>query len=93
VRADRRDSGPVNHDTDVAETLPRVYRRVLDAIGRLERLGGRRDAARLRSMAIEVYGGPWDARSQRRLEGILARVDAAVVDHERRAATVPLGFV
>jgi len=75
----------MNDDADVAEALPRVYRRVLDAVGRLEQLGGRREAARLRRAAIEAYGGPWDAKCQRNLEGILARVEAAVVDHERRS--------
>jgi hypothetical protein len=68
----------------VAETLPRVYRRVLDAVGRLEMLGERQEAARFRSAAIRVYSGSWDAASQRRLEEVAARTEAAVRDRERR---------
>lgn len=68
----------------VAETLPRVYRRVLDAVARLERLGGRDEAAGLRSAAIRVYSGPWDGVSHRRLEDVLARTEAAARDRERR---------
>jgi hypothetical protein len=72
-------------DATVAEALPRLYRHVLDALERLERLGGRRDAARLRSTAIAVYSGSWDARSQRRLEDVLTRIDAASRERERRS--------
>ena len=91
--AGRGDPRPMHPDADVAEALPRVYRRVLDAIGRLERLGGRREAARLRRTAAEVYGGPWNAKSHRSLEAILARAEAVVLEHERRAATAPLRSV
>ncbi|HYN47317.1 MAG TPA: hypothetical protein VER83_00535 [Candidatus Nanopelagicales bacterium] len=68
----------------VAETLPRVYRRVLDAVGRLEQLGGRQEAARFRSAAIRVYSGPWDAASHRQLEDVAVRTEAAALDRERR---------
>lgn len=68
----------------VAETLPRVYRRVLDAVGRLEQLDDRQEAARFRSAAIRVYSGAWDAASHRKLEEVAARIEAAVLDRERR---------
>jgi len=68
----------------VAETLPRVYRRVLDAVGRLEQLGGRQEAARFRSVAIRVYSGPWDPASHRQLEEVAARTEAAARDRERK---------
>ena len=71
----------------VAETLPRVYRRVLDAVGRLEQLGDRQEAARFRSVAIHVYSGSWDAASHRRLEDVAARIEAAVGDRESREPT------
>ena len=67
----------------VAETLPRVYRRVLDAVGRLHRLGGTQEAARFRATAIRVYSGSWDAASQRKLEDVAARTEAAARDRER----------
>lgn len=71
-------------ETTVAETLPRVYRRVLDAVARLAALGARRDAARFRAAAIDVYSRAWDARNHRRLEEILARAEALADEQERR---------
>ncbi len=68
----------------VAETHPRVYRRVLDAVGRLEELGGRQEAARFRSAAIRVYSGAWDAAGHRHLEEVATRAEAAAQDRERR---------
>ncbi len=68
----------------VAETLPRVYRRVLDAVARLEQLGGRQEAARYRAAAIRVYSGSWDAASHRRLEDVATRTEAAARERERR---------
>jgi len=79
----RRDSATMAELT-VAETLPRVYRRVHDAGGRLEQLGGRQEAARFRAAAIRAYSGPWDAASHRRLEDVAARTEAAALDRERR---------
>jgi len=69
----------------VAETLPRVYRRVLDAVARLERLGGRQEATRYRAAAIRVYSGSWDAASQRHLEDVATRTEAAARERELRA--------
>jgi hypothetical protein len=71
-------------DLTVAETLPRVYRRVLDAVALLEQLGERQEAARFRSAAIRVYSGSWDVASHRQLEDLLARAEAAAHDRERR---------
>jgi len=68
----------------VAETLPRAYRRVLDAVGRLEQLGGREEAARFRAAAIRVYSGSWNPASQRQLEDVATRTEAAARDRERR---------
>jgi len=78
------DRWAVDPELTVAETLPRVYRRVLDAVGRLERLGGTHEAARFRMSAIRVYSGAWDAASHRGLEEIAARTEAAALDRERR---------
>jgi len=71
-------------EASIAEALPRVYRRVLDSVETLERLGGRAEATRLRQAAIKVYSGAWDARSQRRLEEIATRAELAARDQERR---------
>jgi hypothetical protein len=68
----------------VAETLPRVYRRVLDAVARLEQLGGRQEAARFRAAAIRVYSGSWDEAGHHRLEDVAVRTEAAARDRESR---------
>ena len=83
VVARRRDSATMAELT-VAETLPRVYRRVLDAIERLERLGDRQEAARFRVAAIRVYSDPWDASSYHRLEDVAIRTEAAARSREPR---------
>lgn len=80
---DLGDASAMNPDSTVAEALPRVYRRVLDAVERLERLGGREEAARFRSMAIRVYSGSWDEASHRRLEDVAARAESATRAYER----------
>jgi len=71
-------------ETTIAETLPRVYRRVLDATDRLQELGARAEAAAFRASAIRVYSGPWDAASHRRLQEVLARIETTTRTRERR---------
>jgi hypothetical protein len=72
-------------EASIAEALPRVYRRVLDAVEALERSAGRAEATRLRHQAIAVYSGAWDAKSLRRLEEIATRAELAARDRERRS--------
>jgi hypothetical protein len=67
---------------NVADSLPQVYRRVLDAATRLVELGARRDAARLRAAAISAYARTWDGRTHRRLEDLLARAESQVAELE-----------
>jgi transcription initiation factor IIE alpha subunit len=74
----------VSSEQTIAETLPCLFREVLDALARLEELGARADAARLRSEAIEGYSRAWDLACQKRLERLLGRIDNAVRDLERR---------
>jgi hypothetical protein len=61
-----------------AEDLPTLYRSVLDGIAELERLGERREAAKVRSDAIRVYSRSWDAKGRDRLEAILRRAERTV---------------
>lgn len=71
----------------VAESLPLLYRRVLDAAARLTVLGARGDAERVRTTAIGAYSQAWDERTRRRLEEILARAEGKVaqLEAERRS--------
>ncbi len=74
----------VSSEPTIAETLPRLYREVLDALARLDDLGARAEAARLRSEAIDGYSRSWDLACQKRLERLLGRIDNTVRDLERR---------
>jgi hypothetical protein len=71
-------------NASIAEALPRIYRRVLDAVARLEQLGARREAAKFRNSAIQVYSAAWNAKTHRRLEEILGRAEETARDLERR---------
>jgi hypothetical protein len=73
----------VNSDQTIAETLPRLYRDVLDALARLEQLGAMGDAARLRAEAIAAYSRAWDAKCYERLRSQLGRIELAARDLER----------
>ncbi len=75
--------GRVNSDQTIAETLPRLYRDVLDALARLEQLGAMSDAARLRTEAIAGYSRAWDAKCYERLHALLGRIDVAARALER----------
>jgi hypothetical protein len=77
----------VDEEPTIAETLPRAYRRVLDALARLEALGVRREAAQLRSEAIRAYSRSWDEKCHERLALILAQVE--VLAAERLGAPPP----
>jgi hypothetical protein len=57
----------------VAETLPALYRAILDEVAELELRGARDEGARTRSAAIRVYSRAWDDRGRRELEEILRR--------------------
>ena len=68
-----------------ADELPALYRAVLDGVAELERLGERRDAARIRTEALRAYSRSWDASGRRRLEMILRRTERSLTDTRRTA--------
>jgi hypothetical protein len=59
----------------IAETLPVLYRAVLDAVARLEARGLRREAATIRADATEAYSGPWNPGATRRLSSLRDRAE------------------
>jgi len=79
----------MNSDQTIAETLPRLYREVLDGLARLEQLGARSDAERWRTEAIAGYSRAWDAACQKRLHELLGRIDHAARDLEHRRRPSP----
>lgn len=68
----------------VAEILPGLYRSVLDAVGRLESLGRRRDAAEIRAAATAAYSKAWNGAAERRLQSLRARAER--IEESRRRA-------
>jgi hypothetical protein len=69
-----------------AEEFPQLYRAILDRVDRLERLGERREAARIRREAIAAYSTAWDVAHRRRLELVYRRVERALEARGRAAA-------
>ena len=57
----------------IAETLPVLYRAVLDAVAELEARGLRREAATIRADATEAYSGPWTPGASRRMSSLRER--------------------
>jgi hypothetical protein len=55
-------------DRTPAEQLPHLYRAVLDTVARLEHLGEREVAYRIRRDALRTYSTRWDERGRRALE-------------------------
>ena len=54
-------------ESPVAETLPGLYREVLDAVAALEQGGLRREANRVRAAATGAYSKAWNHVAARRL--------------------------
>jgi hypothetical protein len=69
----------------VSQTLPGLYRAVLDAVADLERRGRRRDAAAIREEATRVYSTAWTPAAERRMRILQAKC-ARVVARTRRAS-------
>jgi L-alanine-DL-glutamate epimerase-like enolase superfamily enzyme len=73
-----------------AEELPELYRAILDRVARMEAIGERAEAARLRSDATKAYSRAWDEKARRRLQQLLHRGELPVATgrtsagHERR---------
>jgi hypothetical protein len=53
-----------------ADTLPTLYRLILDDVWALERAGSRQAAGRLRLAATRAYSRAWDEKAVRQLEDI-----------------------
>ncbi len=79
----------------LSETLPVMYRAVLDAIGELEALGFRREAAQVRVEATRAYSGAWNPAAARRMQVLRERADRLAAGERRRRPAVlePLDHV
>ena len=68
-------------ESSPAVELPGLYRAALDGIARLERLGERVLAARIRTDATTVYSDRWDERGRKRMERLVAEAERVLRDH------------
>lgn len=68
-------------ESSPAVELPDLYRAALDRIARLERLGERRLAARIRRDAIAIYSDRWDENGRVRMQRLVAEAERVLRDH------------
>jgi len=74
----------------VAESLPELYRQVLDRVAALERRDMRDEAAFVRNQAIRIYSGSWTEVAQRRLRTLRIQAERVVAGHERPRSRRPV---
>ncbi len=67
-----------------AETLPTLYRLILDDVWALERSGSRQAAGRLRVAATRAYSRAWDEKAVRQLEDIGRRARRLIATADAR---------
>ena len=66
-----------------ADDLPGLYREILDRVARLEHLGERGLAGRIRMDATEAYSVAWNESGRSRLQALITRADRAIEGRDR----------
>ncbi len=74
-------------DQTPAEDLPNLYRAVLDTIGRLEHVGERQFAWKIRRDAVRTYSTSWDDRGRK----VLQRLNGEAQQHLAASAHAVAG--
>lgn len=61
-------------ELSLSDTIPVLYRRLLDSVDELERMGRRAEASRYRAEAIRLYSTSWSSSNVRRMERLHEKV-------------------
>ncbi|HLX35905.1 MAG TPA: hypothetical protein VKR30_11775 [Candidatus Limnocylindrales bacterium] len=67
----------------LAESLPELYRQVLDRVASLEAHDLRAEAALVRTDAIHIYSGAWTEGAARRLRGLRIHAERVLAGRDR----------
>jgi hypothetical protein len=67
----------------VAESLPELYRQVLDRVATLEDQGLRAEAGLVRNDAIRIYSGAWTETATRRLRALRIHAERVIAGRDR----------
>ena len=73
------------NELSVAEIMPVLYRGVLDSVADLEARNGRREAARIRETAIQVYSHAWNLEAAQRLRALCEKASRIGLPVARRS--------
>jgi hypothetical protein len=74
-----------------AADLPLLYREVLDAVTRLERLGDRAVAYEIRRRAIRTYSARWDASGRRAMAKLVREAHGRIAASPKAASVALAG--
>ena len=71
------------------ESLPELYRQVLDRVAALEEHGDRAEAGLVRNDAIRIYSGAWNQVAERRLRALRIHAERVVAGRDRPRSQRP----
>jgi hypothetical protein len=77
----------------VAESLPELYRHVLDRVAALEQHDLRDEAALVRNQAIRIYSASWTESAQRRLRDLRIHAERVVAGYDRPRSRRPVALL
>ena len=77
----------------LAESLPELYRQVLDRVAALEQHDLRDEAALVRTQAIGIYSGSWTESAQRRLRDLRIHAERVVSGDDRPRSRRPIAVL
>jgi len=76
-------------EPSLAESLPELYRAVLDRVAALEQHGFRVEAGRVRTEATRIYSAAWNEKASRRLRSLRIHADRVVAGQVRPRSPRP----